>query len=92
MLEQGSDLVNRKIISDAQKIESADIKNSESRKAALQQELINLKQKYQNQVVQHRDSELSLRKVIDFCSLTLKDPFISEGCIEIKIELNFSLN
>lgn len=68
MLEQGSDLVNRKIISDAQKIESADIKNSESRKAALQQELINLKQKYQNQVVQHRDSELSLRKVIDFCS------------------------
>ena len=44
MLEQGSDLVNRKIISDAQKIESADIKNSESRKAALQQELINLKQ------------------------------------------------
>ena len=85
MLEQGSDLVNRKIISDAQKIESADIKNSESRKAALQQELINLKQKYQNQVVQHRDSELSLQKVIDFCSLTLKDPFISEGCIEIKI-------
>ena len=68
MLEQGSDLVNRKIISDAQKIESADIKNSESRKAALQQELINLKQKHQNQVVQHRDSELSLRKVIDFCS------------------------
>ena len=68
MLEQGSDLVNRKIISDAQKIESVDIKNSESRKAALQQELINLKQKYQNQVVQHRDSELSLRKVIDFCS------------------------
>lgn len=64
MLEQGSDLVNRKIISDAQKIESADIKNSESRKATLQQELINLKQKYQSQVVQHRDSELSLRKVI----------------------------
>ena len=64
MLEQGSDLVNRKIISDAQKIESADIKNSESRKAALQQELINLKQKYQSQVIQHRDSELSLRKVI----------------------------
>lgn len=64
MLEQGSDLVNRKIISDAQKIESADIKNSESRKATLQQELINLKQKYHSQVVQHRDSELSLRKVI----------------------------
>ena len=64
MLEQGSDLVNRKIISDAQKIESADIKNSESRKATLQQELINLMQKYQSQVVLHRDSELSLRKVI----------------------------
>ena len=23
------------------------------------------------------------------CNLTLKDPFISESCVEIKIELNF---
>ena len=32
---------------------------------------------------------LQLKSNLNRCSLTLKDPFISESCIEIRIELNF---
>ena len=63
MIEQESDLGNRKLIQEAQKIEISEMKNSEGKKSKLQQELIQLKQRLQTQVTGHRDAELTLRKV-----------------------------
>lgn len=65
MIEQESDLGNRKLIQEAQKIEISEMKNSEGKKSKLQQELIQLKQRLQTQVTGHRDAELTLRKVIN---------------------------
>jgi len=61
-LEQGSDLMNRKLLADAQKIESVELKNSHSRTATLQQDLIQMKQNYQNTINKHKESEFALRK------------------------------
>jgi len=62
-IEQETDLSNRKLISDAQKVELAEIRNSEGKKSKLQQEVIQLKQRLQTQVSSHRDGEMTLRKV-----------------------------
>ena len=63
LIEQETDLANRKLVSDAQKVEVAELKNSDGRKAKLQQEVIQLKQRLQTQVTSHKESELALRKV-----------------------------
>ena len=52
------------------------------------------KQKFQSnpfpQVINHPNMfKIKKRKKEESLILTLKDPFISESCIEIKIELNF---
>lgn len=62
-LEQESDMVNRKLISDAEKIQTSEMKNSDGRKAKLQQEVIRLKQKLNSDTTTHRNNELTLRKV-----------------------------
>lgn len=61
-LEQESDMVNRKLISDAEKIQTSEMKNSDGRKAKLQQEVIRLKQKLNSDTTTHRNNELTLRK------------------------------
>ena len=72
MIEQESEMGNRKLIQEAQKINSAEIKNSEGKKSKLQQEVIQIKQQLQAQVTAHRDAELTLRKV----TLAFIDGFI----------------
>ena len=63
MLEQESELGNRKLIQEAQKIEISEMKNSDGKKWKLQQEVIQLKQGLQTQVTNHRDGETTFRKV-----------------------------
>ena len=62
-IEHDSEVSNRKLVTEAQKVEIAEIKNSDGKKAKLQQEVIQLKQRLQTQVSSHKDSELTLRKV-----------------------------
>lgn len=62
-IEQETDSHNRKVISDAQKAELAELKNSDGKKSKLQQEIIQMKQKLQSLISSHKDNEMSLRKV-----------------------------
>ena len=59
------------MVSDAQKVEIAELRNSEGRKAKLQQEVIQLKQRLQTQVTSHKEAELALRKVSKYLSRLL---------------------
>ncbi|XP_066910577.1 dynein regulatory complex protein 10-like [Clytia hemisphaerica] len=62
MIEHDSEVSNRKLVTEAQKVEIAEIKNSDGKRGKLQQEVIQLKQRLQTQVSSHKDSELTLRK------------------------------
>lgn len=51
------------MITEAAKQDAAEMKNSDSKKGKLQQEIIELKKKLESDTVAHRESELALRKV-----------------------------
>ncbi|XP_065066315.1 dynein regulatory complex protein 10-like [Rhopilema esculentum] len=61
-VEKNSEDQNHRIIADAAKAESGELKNSDGKKAKLQQEIIQLKQALQSNLSSHRESELALRK------------------------------
>jgi len=61
-VEQESEILNRQLVGDANKKETLELKNSEGRKGKVQQDLIKLKQQLQNNLADHRESELALRK------------------------------
>lgn len=61
-IEQESDVVNRKMLNDAKKVEASDLKNSEVMQSKLQQDIITLKQQLQQNINKHRDDELLMRK------------------------------
>ena len=62
-VEKNAEDQSHRIIADAAKAESAELKNSDGKKAKLQQEIIQLKQSLQSNLTTHRESELALRKV-----------------------------
>ena len=62
-VEKNSEDQNHKIVADAAKAESGELKNSDGKKAKLQQEIIQFKQTLKNNLTSHRESELNLRKV-----------------------------
>jgi len=62
-IETNSEEMNRRIVNEASKQEQADIKNSDGKKAKLQQEYIELKKRLEAERAAHRESELALRKV-----------------------------
>ncbi len=62
-VEKNSEDQNHRLISEAAKAESGEIKNSDGKKSKLQQEIIQLKQSLQGNLGTHRESELALRKV-----------------------------
>ena len=62
-VEKNSEDQNHRIISDASKAESVEVKNSDGKKSKLQQEVIQLNQSLQGNLGRHRESELALRKV-----------------------------
>lgn len=62
-VEKSAEDQSHRIIADAAKAESAELKNSDGKKAKLQQEIIQLKQALQSNLTAHRESELALRKV-----------------------------
>eukprot|EP00112_Aurelia_sp_Birch-Aquarium-sp1_P021190 Seg5637.2 transcript_id=Seg5637.2/GoldUCD/mRNA.D3Y31 product="Dynein regulatory complex protein 10" protein_id=Seg5637.2/GoldUCD/D3Y31 len=61
-VEKNSEDQNHKIVADAAKAESGELKNSDGKKTKLQQEIIQSKQSLKNNLTSHRESELSLRK------------------------------
>ena len=54
---------NRRVITEAAKQDTAEMKNSENKKSKLHQETIELKKKLEGDTTTHRESELALRKV-----------------------------
>lgn len=63
MVEKNAEEQNRRVITEAAKQDAAEMKNSDSKKAKLQQEKIEFKKKLEGDTVAHRESELALRKV-----------------------------
>lgn len=63
VVEKNAEEQSRRIITDAAKQDAAEMKNSDSKKSKLQQEIIELKKKLEGDTVGHRESELALRKV-----------------------------
>jgi len=61
-IEQESEVVNRKMLNDAKKVEASDVKNSEVMQSKLQQDVIILKQLLQQNINKNRDDELQMRK------------------------------
>ena len=62
-MEKNAEEQNRRVITEASKQDAAEMKNSDSKKGKLQQEIIELKKKLEADTVTHRESELALRKV-----------------------------
>ena len=54
---------NEQVATDATKEVMVEIKNSDGKKSKLQQEIIERKKKLDNNIHNHRESELALRKV-----------------------------
>eukprot|EP00794_Sanderia_malayensis_P009300 gene9300-10281_t len=61
-VEKNAEDQNHRIISEAAKAETGEVKNSDGKKSKLQQEIIQLKQSLQSNLTTHRESELTLRK------------------------------
>ncbi|KAK3728548.1 hypothetical protein QZH41_011628 [Actinostola sp. cb2023] len=61
-IETNSDEQNRRIINEASKQEMADVKNSDGKKAKLQQEFIETKKRLEAEQAAHRANEFALRK------------------------------
>ena len=62
-VEKNAEDQSHRIISDAAKAESVEIKNSDGKRAKLQQEILQLKQSLQSNLTIHRENELAMRKV-----------------------------
>lgn len=62
VVEKNAEEQNRRVITEAAKQDAAEMKNSDSKKAKLQQEKIEFKKKLEGDTVAHRESELALRK------------------------------
>lgn len=62
-IETNSEETNRRIINEASKQETADVKNSDGKRAKLTQEIIETRKKLEAERTTHRESELALRKV-----------------------------
>jgi hypothetical protein len=62
-IEKFSEEHIRRTKSEAEKQETADTKNSDGKKVKLHQEMNQLKTQLQNVVLEHRESEQSLRRV-----------------------------
>lgn len=75
-VEKNAEDLSHRLIADAAKAESAELKNSDGKKAKLQQEIIQLKQSLQGNLASHRDSELALRKVLSFLKIIALQRFI----------------
>ena len=82
-VEKNAEEQSHRIISDAAKAESVELKNSDGKRAKLQQEILQLKQSLQSNLTTHRENELALRKVGYFCwSLVVyKAVDISASCL-----------
>ncbi|XP_032242724.2 dynein regulatory complex protein 10 [Nematostella vectensis] len=61
-VDKNAEEQNKRIVTEASKQDAAEMKNSDGKKAKLQQELIETKKKLEAQTVSHRESELALRK------------------------------
>ncbi|EDO44929.1 predicted protein, partial [Nematostella vectensis] len=61
-VDKNAEEQNKRIVTEASKQDAAEMKNSDGKKAKLQQELIETKKKLEAQTAAHRESELALRK------------------------------
>ena len=62
-VEKTAEAQNHRVITEAARLESSELKSSDAKKSKLQQEIIELKKSVESETQVHRESELSLRKV-----------------------------